>query len=313
MLQQTQVATVIPYYRRFMQRFADLASLAQASQDEVLLHWAGLGYYSRARNLHKAANIIVENYQGAFPTQYDQILALPGIGPSTAGAILAQALNQRHAILDGNVKRVLARHQAISGWPGQKSVEKQLWQLAKCYTPEQGIATYTQAIMDLGATVCKRTSPRCTDCPVSYDCKALQQNRVAELPAKKPGKAIRLREKRFLIIRNERGETLMEKRPPTGIWGGLWSLPELAMEDSVREKIVQNWQLKVCNYSDLPTFRHTFSHFHLDITPCEVQVEPALQMIADNSRYQWYDDISPLALSAPVSVILQQEKIESGT
>jgi len=170
MLQQTQVATVIPYYQRFMERFPGIASLAQASQDDVLLHWAGLGYYSRARNLHKAANAIADNHNGSFPTEFDDVLALPGIGPSTAGAILAQALDQRYAILDGNVKRVLARHEGIDGWPGQASVEKRLWQYAEAYTPPQHVADYTQAIMDLGATVCTRSSANCTSCPLSGSC-----------------------------------------------------------------------------------------------------------------------------------------------
>lgn len=307
MLQQTQVATVIPYYQRFMQRFPDIATLAQASPDEVLLHWAGLGYYSRARNLHKSSNIIIEQHQGVFPSQYDDVLALPGIGPSTAAAILAQVLHQHQTILDGNVKRVLARYQTISGWPGQKPVEKQLWQLAKSHTPEKNVAAYTQAIMDLGATVCKRSSPDCASCPLSVDCKAFQQNRVTEFPTKKSRKAIPVRQKRFLIIRNEQGGMLMEKRPPTGIWGGLWSLPELAMEESVDAAVAQNWQLKVRTHCDLPAFRHTFSHFHLDITPCEVEVEVAMPKIADADRYQWHGDVSRLALAAPVSVILLQK------
>jgi len=305
MLQQTQVTTVIPYFDRFMQHFLDIATLAQASQDEVLLHWAGLGYYSRARNIHKAASIIAEQHQGIFPAQYDDVLALPGIGPSTAGAILAQALHQRHAILDGNVKRVLARHQAIAGWPGQKPVEKQLWQLAETCTPEQNVAAYTQAIMDLGATVCKRYSPSCESCPVNNDCKAFQQNLVAELPTKKARKALPVREKRFLIIRNEGGDYLMEKRPPSGIWGGLYSLPELTMDETVDRAVERNWQLTVNKHRDLPLFRHTFSHFHLDITPCEVEIEPIIQAVADSGRYQWHSDITRLALAAPVSAIFQ--------
>ena len=305
MLQQTQVTTVIPYFERFIQHFPDISALAQASQDEVLLHWAGLGYYSRARNIHKTANIIAQQYQGIFPAQYDSILALPGIGPSTAGAILAQGLDQCHAILDGNVKRVLARHQAIEGWPGQKQVEKQLWQLAEACTPEQNAAAYTQAIMDLGATLCKRASPDCGSCPLNNDCKAFQQNRVIELPTKKARKALPVREKRFLIICNERGEYLMEKRPPSGIWGGLWSLPETAMDESVDRVVRNNWQLTVNRHRDLPLFRHTFSHFHLDITPCEVEVEPIMLTIADAERYQWHADIDRLALAAPVSAIFQ--------
>jgi len=305
MLQQTQVATVIPYFNKFMQRFPDITVLAQASQDDVLLHWAGLGYYSRARNLHKAARLIAEQHDGRFPQSYDDVLALPGIGPSTAGAILAQALGQRHAILDGNVKRVLARYQAVEGWPGQSLIEKQLWLWAEKYTPEQHVDDYTQAIMDLGATVCARATARCDVCPLMEGCQAYQTNRVAELPTRKPKKVLPVREKRLLIIRNEKGAYLMEKRPPAGIWGGLWSLPELAMDQLVAETVNQNWQLTVNDHSDLPVFRHTFSHFHLDITPCEVLVAPIVRVIADDGRYQWRADITQLALAAPVSTILQ--------
>ena len=305
MLQQTQVTTVIPYYENFMQRFPDISTLAQATQDDVLLHWAGLGYYSRARNLHQAAAIILEQHQGEFPQVYEQVLALPGIGPSTAGAILAQALGQRHAILDGNVKRVLARYQAVEGWSGQSQVEKQLWIWAEKYTPEQEVADYTQAIMDLGATICRRSLAKCDVCPLNENCNALQQNRVAELPTRKPKKSLPVKQKRFLIIKNEQGDYLMEKRPPAGIWGGLWSLPELAMDEVVDEMVNENWQLSVNNINNLPVFRHTFSHFHLEITPCEVRVSPAIHSIADNERYQWCTDVTQLALAAPVSAILQ--------
>ncbi len=305
MLQQTQVATVIPYFEKFMAAFPDVAALAAASQDDVLLHWAGLGYYSRARNLHKAAQIIAESHNGQFPQDYDDVLALPGIGPSTAGAILAQALGQRHAILDGNVKRVLARYQAVTGWPAQSQVEKQLWQWAEKYTPEQQVADYTQAIMDLGATVCTRASAKCDVCPLADDCQAYRTDRVAELPTRKPRKVLPVREKRLLIIRNEQGDYLMEKRPPAGIWGGLWSLPELAMDQAVAEAVCQNWQLTVDQHNDLPVFRHTFSHFHLDITPCQVQVALTTGAIAEQGRYQWCADITQLALAAPVSAILQ--------
>ncbi|HHJ36475.1 MAG TPA: adenine DNA glycosylase [Gammaproteobacteria bacterium] len=305
MLQQTQVATVIPYYQNFMQRFGSITALAEATQDEVLRYWAGLGYYSRARNLHKAALAISECYQGLFPSTYDDVLALPGIGPSTAGAILAQASGQRHAILDGNVKRVLARYQAIEGWPGKKQVEDQLWRFAESYTPEENVADYTQAIMDLGATLCTRASPRCELCPLMDDCKAYLQSCVAELPTRKPKKTLPVKQKRFLIIRNEQGSCLMEKRPPSGIWGGLWSLPELFMDEGVDEMVEKNWQLQVNQYSDLPVFRHTFSHFHLDITPCEVEIEAKVQAVADDDRYRWHTDISRLALAAPVSAIFQ--------
>ncbi|MFV2005329.1 MAG: A/G-specific adenine glycosylase [Gammaproteobacteria bacterium] len=305
MLQQTQVTTVIPYFERFMQRFEQIETLAKASQDDVLLHWAGLGYYSRARNLHKAAQIIKQQHGGLFPQWYEDALALPGIGPSTAGAILSQALDQRHVILDGNVKRVLARHQAIEGWSGKLHVSRQLWAVAEKFTPEKNAADYTQAIMDLGATVCTRSSAKCTECPVIEDCIAYQQQRVADFPGKKPKKTLPVREKRLLIIRNKQGHYLMEKRPPTGIWGGLWSLPELSLDESIDEAVKQNWQLTVNEYSDLPVFRHTFSHFHLDITPCEIDITQQSQAIADDERYQWHADVSQLALAAPVSAIFQ--------
>jgi A/G-specific adenine glycosylase len=309
MLQQTQVATVIPYYQRFMQRFKNIESLAQASQDDVLLHWAGLGYYSRARNLHKSAQAIQQQYAGKFPQHYEQVLALPGIGPSTAGAILAQALGQRHAILDGNVKRVLARHGAIAGWPGQTQVAKQLWLSAEKYTPQEDVADYTQAIMDLGATICKRSSAKCDICPLSDDCMAYKQAEVFAFPGKKPKKKLPVRKKRLLIIQNENGDYLMERRPTTGIWGGLWSLPELALDEAISLTVKQNWQLTVNKHHDLPTFRHTFSHFHLDITPCEVRVEATLSMVAEDARFKWCADINQLALAAPVSSILQTKEM----
>lgn len=307
MLQQTQVATVIPYYHKFLQRFGSIAILAKASQDEVLLFWAGLGYYSRARNLHQAAQIIVQQHAGNFPHDYEAVLALPGIGPSTAGAILAQALGQRHAILDGNVKRVLARYQAVDGWPGQPAVAKKLWRWAELHTPKSQLADYTQAIMDLGATVCTRSRAKCEQCPLIMDCQAYQQDCVAELPARKPKKVLPVRAKRLLIIRNEAGAWLMEKRPPVGIWGGLWSLPELDMAQSVEQTVQQTWRLNVQNHHDLPVFRHTFSHFHLDITPCEVAIKVMSQAIADEERYQWQMDISQLALAAPVSAIFKEK------
>ncbi len=309
MLQQTQVTTVIPYFEKFMLRFPEISVLADASQDEVLLFWAGLGYYSRARNLHKTAIQIMQIHDGIFPQNFDQVLALPGIGRSTAGAILAQSLGQRHAILDGNVKRVLARYQAIDGWPGQPRIEKQLWILAEKYTPQRQLANYTQAIMDLGATVCSRARTSCDICPLNTSCQACLTNCVAELPTRKPKKKLPIREKRLLIIQNEKGDYLMEKRPPTGIWGGLWSLPELAMEQSVAEEVSRSWQLAVAKHSDLPVFRHTFSHFHLDITPCEVSVNTDTTAIAEGSRYQWCADVRKLALAAPVSLIFTSKII----
>ena len=306
MLQQTQVATVIPYFARFMQQFSDIEALSNATQDEVLLYWAGLGYYSRARNLHKAAQIIQQQHGGCFPQQYDDVLALPGIGPSTAGAILAQALGQRHAILDGNVKRVLARYQAVEGWSGQSQVSKKLWAIAEQLTPKEQLADYTQAIMDLGATVCTRSTAKCGGCPLSEDCLAHQQQTVADFPGKKPKKILPVREKRLLIIRNKQGYYLMEKRPSSGIWGGMWSLPELTLDESIAESVERNWQLNVNSHNDLAAFRHTFSHFHLEITPCEVDVAQSAHAIAENDRFQWHADITQLALAAPISAIFRE-------
>lgn len=206
MLQQTQVATVIPYFERFMARFPDVRTLADAPLDAVLAHWSGLGYYSRARNLHRAAQQIRDRHGGVFPEDMDAIAALPGIGRSTAGAILAQALGQRHAILDGNVKRVLTRHRAIAGWPGQSAVERRLWEIAEAETPHARVADYTQAIMDLGAMVCTRARPRCGACPVADDCAARAAGTVSRYPAPKPRKTLPVRQTRMLLVTNGEGE-----------------------------------------------------------------------------------------------------------
>ena len=304
MLQQTQVSTVIPYYQRFMQSFPALEKLAEASQDEVLNHWAGLGYYTRARNLHKAARLIVEQHHSQFPTEYTEVIALPGIGPSTAAAVLSQALDQPHTILDGNVKRLLARYHGVEGWPGQRHIENRLWQYAEQHTPQHQVADYTQAIMDMGATVCRRSSPTCDSCPVSADCVALKQGKVEELPTKRPKKTIPVREKRLLCIENKSLGLLMEKRPSTGIWGGLWSLPELALDEDVKQVCEQRWGLKVQQISDQKVFRHTFSHFHLDITPCKVQVELLQGAVREDACYQWQSPDAELAVSTPVRHIL---------
>jgi len=305
MLQQTQVATVIPYYQTFMQSFPDLLSLAGASEEAVMSHWAGLGYYSRARNLHKAAKIIIDEHNGRFPEIYETVLTLPGIGPSTAAAVLAQALNQSHTILDGNVKRVLARYHAIEGWPGQRQIEQSLWQKAKSHTPDQQVADYTQAIMDMGATVCTRAKPKCEECPLSGTCLALEQGKVGELPTKRPKKTIPVRQKRFLFIVSDKKRVLMEKRPSSGIWGGLWSLPELALDEDIKQMCQQQWGLSVETVVNQPVFRHTFSHFHLDITPCLIRVSPAItQAVNDGTKFQWCDFDTQLAVSTPVRHIL---------
>lgn len=269
MLQQTQVATVIPYFERFMARFTTVTELANADIDEVLHHWTGLGYYARARNLHKAATIIRDKYHGQFPQQFVEVVALPGIGRSTAGAILSLACGQHHAILDGNVKRVLTRHNAVAGWPGNAKVEQTLWQLADELSPQAHIDQYNQAMMDIGATLCTRSKPACERCPVAVDCQAQRQGRQKEFPGKKPKKAIPAKDGFLLVIRQHQ-QVLLQQRPPAGIWGGLWCFPEFSSEaelNAAAANINATAQLHA-----LPAFRHTFSHFHFDIQPMLLSV-----------------------------------------
>ena len=307
MLQQTQVATVIPYFQRFMQRFPTVQSLAEASDDEVLHHWSGLGYYARARNLHKAARQIMIEHDGLFPEDYEAVLALPGIGRSTAGAILAQASGQRYAILDGNVKRVLARFHGVEGWPGQNSVQQKLWHYAEAHTPEQDLADYTQAMMDLGATLCRRSKALCGDCPLTAGCVALRDDRVAELPSSKPKQVKPVKAARMLVLIDPQLQVLLEKRPPSGIWGGLWSLPELDMEADVADWCKQQLNLRIGSIEDADTFRHSFSHYHFDITPCRVQVKNHGQSVMEDERIVWYNTSQPdqRGLAAPVKNILE--------
>ncbi|MCP5297892.1 MAG: A/G-specific adenine glycosylase [Zoogloeaceae bacterium] len=262
MLQQTQVATVIPYYQRFLARFPDLARLAAAPSEEVMALWSGLGYYARARNLQRAAQLIVAQWGGRFPRNADDIQTLPGIGRSTAAAIAVFAFGARAAILDGNVKRVLARTFGIEGFPGDKAVENRLWALAETLLPERGIKAYTQGLMDLGATLCTRSRPRCGACPLAAQCVALRENRIAELPSPRARRAVPQRAVTLLVLRC-RGRVLLERRPPKGIWGGLLSLPELAADQPAR---------RYAGATQLPVVRHAFTHFRLDITPllCKV-------------------------------------------
>ena len=309
MLQQTQVGTVVPYYRRFMQTFPTLSKLASASLDRVMGCWAGLGYYSRARNLHKAAGIIKQQHGGRFPQTFDEVLALPGIGKSTAGAILAQVHGQRHPILDGNVKRVLCRYQAIEGWPGTTAVQKKLWQLAERYTPSDSVADYTQAIMDLGATLCIRANPQCGQCPVHADCAAFVAGEVSRYPQPRPRRTMPVKATRLLILTDaDSGQILLEKRPPSGIWGGLWSLPELEPTASVESVCRHRWGLRVLGVRESTQFRHTFSHYHLDITPCQVQVRCSDNSVHERDQTQWCptDEIANRGLAAPVARILAQ-------
>lgn len=305
MLQQTQVAAVIGYYQRFMQRFPDIASLAAAKQDEVLQLWSGLGYYSRARNLHKAAQIMVEVFAGQFPQTLVDIQSLPGIGRSTAAAIVAFAFNQCHAILDGNVKRVFARHFLVEGWPGLPKVEKLLWGLAEELLPPTNMVAYTQGLMDLGATLCTRTKPKCGECPLKQSCLAYRQQRVPEFPASKPRKI--LPEKQTVMLVLLRGnEVLLEKRPPTGIWGGLWSLPEIAVDENAAQAAELRYGALAQCLPAYPFIKHTFSHFHLHIQPLAMQVSQ-MQPQAREAGIVWLplDEAIDAALPAPVRKILQ--------
>lgn len=267
MLQQTQVATVIPYFERFIARFPDFAALAAADIDEVLGLWAGLGYYARGRNLHAAAKQVVSLHRGEMPDDLEAVQALPGVGRSTAAAILAQAYGSRHAILDGNVKRVLARHAAIPGWPGEPKVAARLWTVAERHLPQTRLADYTQAIMDLGASLCSARQPACARCPVAADCQAHREQRTAEFPSAKPAKARPLRRATLLLVENEQGAVLIERRPPTGIWGGLWSLPVAAEDESADALLRERFGIRIEPLETLPAFRHAFTHFELELTP----------------------------------------------
>lgn len=300
MLQQTQVATVIPYFENFVARFPTVQHLAAAPLDEVLQLWAGLGYYARARNLHKAAQEIVK--RGEFPDTLSELLELSGVGKSTAGAILSIAFQKSHPILDGNVKRVLTRFFAISGWTGLREIEMKLWQLSSLITPKKRCDDYTQAIMDLGATLCTRSKPRCFDCPMSQACKAFLTNTVANYPFPKPAKKLPIKQTLFLIIKNQHEQIWLEQRTLNGIWGGLWSFPEVeAIEDA------QNWCLKndfkITHQQLLLSKRHTFTHYHLDYTPFFLEVQTqAIKNTNFHTREQWQQR----ALPTPIQTLLTQ-------
>jgi A/G-specific adenine glycosylase len=308
MLQQTQVMTVIPYYRRFMERFPTLSQLAQAELDEVLHHWSGLGYYARARNLHKAAQLVRDQYAGRLPEAIELLQTLPGIGRSTAGAILSLGLGQPQPILDGNVKRVLARHFTVEGWPGQTAVLRRLWSLSEQLTPKTQTAAYNQAMMDLGSLVCRRGPPDCTRCPLTESCQALAQGRQSELPAPKPAKVLPVKVGYLLILRNPSGEVLLERRPPSGIWGGLWSLPECPPDQQPEQWCREMLACEPYSVTRLVTRRHSFSHFHFEITPLVIQVNNPSNRVMDTGGRVWYKLADPdvRGLAAPVSRILDE-------
>ena len=304
MLQQTQVATVIPYYLRFVERFPALGDLAAAAEDEVLRLWSGLGYYSRARNLHRAAQLVVERHGGAFPRARADIEALPGIGRSTAAAIAGFAFGARAAILDGNVKRVLARHFAVEGFPGERAVEQELWQLAESLLPADGIEAYIQGLMDLGATICATRAPGCSRCPVRETCRAFLDDRVAELPAPRPRKSVPRRSTGMLLLVKD-GDVLLQKRPPTGVWGGLWSFPEVDAAADVRRFARAHYGCVVAGVEHLGTVKHAFTHFTLDITPIVARVASA-QPRAAQPGVMWLPlaDAADAAVPTPVRRLL---------
>jgi A/G-specific adenine glycosylase len=300
MLQQTQVVAVVPYYLRFRDRFPDIASLAAADEDEVLRLWSGLGYYTRARNLHRAAARIVERYGGAFPQTLAEIEKLPGIGRSTAAAIASFAFGARAAILDGNVKRVLARHFTIAGFPGAPAVERELWRLAESLVPARDNAAYIQGLMDLGATVCTVRNPQCVRCPVRATCGARAANRVAELPAPRPRRRVPTRRTTMLILR--RGvDVLLEKRPSVGVWGGLWSFPEVGRDDDPGAATVRRYGCEVAALERLGGVRHGFTHFNLEITPLVVTVR-RLHSRAAQPGVVWLPLAEAVGAAVPVPV-----------
>ena len=334
MLQQTQVATVLPYYARFVDEFPDVAALAQAPLSRVLELWSGLGYYRRAHHLHVAAQAVVTDHGGRFPADAATLTTLPGIGRSTAAAIAAFASGERGAILDGNVRRVLARHRGIEGWPGAPSVEAALWRIAEALLPEgagagaevqlnahadadadahtdadagaDAIAIYTQALMDLGATLCTRARPRCDACPVAGDCVALRERRVDALPSPRPRKPLPRREIRVLVLERD-GRILLERRPPVGIWGGLWSLPELPVAGDVAAHMVSQFGATTGVAQALPPIAHGFTHFALTMHPLRL---PVVDWPADVRMpgIEWFTREAAIAaaLPAPIRKLLQK-------
>ncbi len=311
MLQQTQVSTVIPYFKRFMESFPDVMELAQAPLDGVLRHWSGLGYYARARNLHKAACKIRDQYAGCFPMEMEQVQDLPGIGRSTAGAILSLAGGQRLPILDGNVKRVLARCFAVEGWPGRTGVLERLWDLAETNMPGYSVAQYNQAMMDVGATLCTRTRPVCGLCPVANFCVALREGSQSRYPGRKPRRIKVVRRTHMLLLRMQDDSLLLEQRPPSGIWGGLWSLPECEQADVISGYCRDRLGLIAKELEFAPMRRHTFTHFHLDFIPVHIQVEQAHGRIADDGQRIWHrlDRQPPGGLPAPVAKLIEEHNI----
>lgn len=316
MLQQTQVATVIPYYERFLLKFPDVQALASAPAEDVMALWSGLGYYSRARNLHRCAQLVCSQYQGIFPADPSLLAELPGIGRSTAAAISAFAYGTRAAIMDGNVKRVFCRVFSIDGYPGEKSVEQALWRRAEALLPNEDLESYTQGLMDLGASICIRNKPSCAACPLAGECIALASGRVAQLPVRKPKKAIPEKHAVMLVIEND-AQVLLQLRPDIGIWGGLLSLPELdghfstmppnrdADELSAAIESAAASFGSIASCSRLQPFTHTFTHFKLHIAPYRIRLNQRLHQVAQDAHV-WYDfeRLAQAPLPAPVKKLL---------
>ena len=305
MLQQTQVATALPYFERFVARFPTLGALAAADEGEVLALWSGLGYYARARNLHRAARLVAERHGGEVPTTSAELARLPGIGRSTAAAIAAFAAGERAAILDGNVKRVLARHAGIAGDPSAARVTAQLWAVAEGRLPRHGIEAYTQGLMDLGATLCVAREPQCARCPVAADCVARLGNRVDELPGRRAQRA-RPRRRIAMLVVIFGGEVLLEKRPARGIWGGLWSLPEADAGVPPEESLARQWAIVDARIEPLAAFEHAFTHFTLEVVPWRVHLKKAARL-APGKPATWMplSELAGAALPSPVRRLLQ--------
>ncbi len=307
MLQQTQVRTVIPYFERFVAALPSLEALAEAPLDQVLALWSGLGYYRRARHLHECAKRCLAEHDGELPRDIDALAALPGIGRSTAAAILAQAHGEPHAILDGNVRRVLARHRAVYGWTGLPAVQRELWRIAEAYTPSVRAADYTQAIMDLGALVCARRKPLCPACPVNADCIAHLDALTHVLPEAKPTRAAPTRATHMLVVRDGDGRVLLERRPPTGVWARLWSLPEADGVVEGTSGLARRHGVTAASPRVLADFMHVFSHYKLRVTPVLYAATHVDDTIADDGDTMWVrrDDLGNIGLPAPVRTLLE--------
>ena len=315
MLQQTQVRVVVPYFERFVAALPTVAALAAAPLDDVLALWSGLGYYARARNLHAAARACATLHEGDLPRDFDALVALPGIGRSTAGAILAQAWGDRHAILDGNVKRVLARYHGLEGWPGQSTIEKQLWRFAEGHLPTDRLADYVQAQMDLGATLCTRHAPACGDCPLRPGCTAYAEGRTDELPTPKPGKALPTREALLLLLRDAKGRVLLQRRPPAGVWAQLWSLPEAADTAAARDWFEAHAGAGFETAEALETIPHVFSHYRFLMHPLRWNAVDAQLRIGDSDDLRWVEraELPRLGIPAPVRRLLAAAASASAT